>query len=210
MKVVTECGTKHRLDDDQLEGEKGNKHAKTEGACISPSNESIVIKVEVDDGVMSNGVGNDNNRVSSISNDTSTVSNARDVTKDEVKLIAADIKNNATKGPEKPPAVLAVERFVTAIKSHVTKTFNLLVQSASRGESSVPDSEMDAVRLMTLEQMKLANTDMMSIGGIGCFSDDAMKSQMVCIVNKLRSNDIFIHADHFLTPTANSPCTHIP
>eukprot|EP00956_Cyclotella_meneghiniana_P036880 scaffold131705_cov36-Cyclotella_meneghiniana.AAC.1 len=62
LKVVTERGTKHRLDDDQLEGKKENKHAKVEGACISPSNESIFIKVEVDDGAMSNGVGNDNNR----------------------------------------------------------------------------------------------------------------------------------------------------
>eukprot|EP00956_Cyclotella_meneghiniana_P018683 scaffold31296_cov62-Cyclotella_meneghiniana.AAC.1 len=62
LKAVTECGTKHRLDNGQLEGEKENKHAKTAGAYISPSNESIVIKVEVDDGAMSNGVGNDNNR----------------------------------------------------------------------------------------------------------------------------------------------------
>eukprot|EP00956_Cyclotella_meneghiniana_P043349 scaffold266059_cov86-Cyclotella_meneghiniana.AAC.1 len=58
---------------------------------------------------------------------------------------------------------------------------------------------MDAVRRTTLEQMKLANADMMSIGGIGCFSDDAMKSQMVCIVNKSRSNNICIHADHYFS-----------
>ena len=104
LKVVTERGAKHRLDDDQLEGELENKHAKTAGAYISPSNESIVIKVEVDDGAMFNSVGNDNNRLSSLSNDTSTVSNARDTTKDEVEILAADTKKIATKGPKKPPA----------------------------------------------------------------------------------------------------------
>ena len=172
---------KHRLD--QSEGEKENKRAKMIEAYIhiSPSNKNIIAKAEVDDGAMHNGVGNDNNKVSSKSNDSSPVSNATEITKDEVKLLPTDKnKKKATKPPRKPPAVLAVDAFVAANKLHVTKTFNLLVQSASWGESSVPESVMDAVRRATLAELKFANTVMMSIGGIGCFSDDALKSKMVC------------------------------
>ena len=178
---------KHRLD--QSEGEKENKHAKMIEACISPSNKNIIVKAEGDDGAMHNdvGIGNDN-RVSSKSNDSSPVSNATEITKDEVKLLPTDKnKKKATKPPRKPPAVLAVDAFVAAIKLHVSKTFNLRVQSASWGESSVPESVMDAVRRATLAELKFANTVMMSIGGIGCFSDDALKSKMVCA--KLISND---------------------
>ena len=46
---------------------------------------------------------------------------------------------------------------------------------------------MDAIRRATLAELKFANTGMMSIGGIGCFSDVALKSKMVCA--KLISND---------------------